>query len=95
MHHTRKGEKCFLLSSRLRHWTTELRAIKQERQKLDSAEVSNGEKPQKHNKGCGTGGVQGRAHVDGAEIIHPDTEERQGTQMLITQLQQGEASCMD
>ena len=63
MHHTRKGEKCFLLSSRLRHWATELRAIKQERQKLDSAEVSSGEKPQKRNEGCGTQGAPKGEHM--------------------------------
>lgn len=55
--HTRKGGKCFLPSSRLRRWTTELRAIKQERQKLDTAEVSSGEKLQNHSVGCGSRGV--------------------------------------
>lgn len=93
--HTRKGGKCFLLSSRLRRWTTELRAIKQERQKLDTAEVPSGEKLQKHSVGCGARGCPGRAHVDGAEITDPDTEERRGTQMLLSQLQEGEGSRMD
>lgn len=53
----KEGGKCFLLSSRLRRWTTELRAIKQERQRLDTAEVSSGEKLQNHSVGCGSRGV--------------------------------------